>query len=122
MGIEDKQRQWLQKWSLLEAIGSFVRLEKKQSTITFLEKKSKANQWNCDLVSLFANLQIWFWLGISPMSGGNMQFLILRSEAHKLLYLFSLSKYLEKFNFIEVVVDFWVLLILLGFFLREGSS
>lgn len=46
-----------------------------------------------------------------------MQFLILRSEAHKLLYLFSLSKYLEKFNFIEVVlVDFWVLLIFLASF------
>lgn len=49
-----------------------------------------------------------------------MQFLVLKNEAHKFLYLFSLSKYLEKFKFIEVfLVDFWVLLILLGFFLRD---
>lgn len=114
MGIEDKQRQWQQKWSLLEAIGSFVHLEKSNQGS---EKKSKASQWNCDLMSLFANLQIWFWLGISHMSGGNMQFLVLKNEAHKLLYLFSLSKYLVEFNFVEVfLVDFWFLLILLGFF------
>lgn len=44
-----------------------------------------------------------------------MQFLVLKNEAHKLLYLFSLSKYLVEFNFVEVFfADF--LLILLGFF------
>lgn len=45
-----------------------------------------------------------------------MQFLVLKNEAHKLLYLFSLSKYLVEFNFVEVFfADFLFLLILLGF-------
>lgn len=38
MGIEDKQRQWQQKPSLLEAIGSFVHLEKNNQVS---EKRAK---------------------------------------------------------------------------------
>lgn len=38
MGIEDKQRQWQQKSSLLEAIGSFVHLEKNNQVS---EKRAK---------------------------------------------------------------------------------
>lgn len=41
MGIEGQQRQWLQKWSLLEAIGSFVRLEK-NNPVPGKKKKKRA--------------------------------------------------------------------------------
>lgn len=41
MGIEGQQRRWLQKWSLLEAIGSFVRLEK-NNPVPGKKKKKRA--------------------------------------------------------------------------------
>lgn len=41
MGIEGQQRQWLQKWSLLEAIGSFVRLEKNNPVPGKKKKRAK---------------------------------------------------------------------------------
>lgn len=41
MGIEGQQRRWLQKWSLLEAIGSFVRLEKNNPVPGKKKKRAK---------------------------------------------------------------------------------
>lgn len=49
MGIEGQQRRWLQKWSLLEAIGSFVRLEKNNPVPGKKKKKSKASKGDSDL-------------------------------------------------------------------------
>lgn len=48
----------------------------------FRKKKGKDSQWNSDLMSSLADLQILSWLAISHMSGGTMQFLVLWNEAH----------------------------------------
>lgn len=71
MGIEGQQRQWLQKWSLLEAIGSFVRLEK-NNPVPGKKKKEQSQQGGFWFMPLFAHPQILFWVGISHVSGGTL--------------------------------------------------
>lgn len=54
MGIEDKQRQQLQKWSLLEAIAPFVHLKKNKQVAGGGEEAKKAS--GILDFALFANL------------------------------------------------------------------